>query len=148
MKITAVLASVALALSAGAAVASDDPAMADIPNWARPYHNSTDVFIDASDSGAVWVVGRSVTRVNADTVRAWTRLEYAQPTNIEGASVSSMTGYYEFDCRGQRSRMLAISAYPRHNLQGTPDSEEGSAEWSFVRPNTIMSSVMNAVCQV
>lgn len=104
-------------------------------------------YVNYSDEGAAFYSVGEGERTRQDYIRVWTRYELFSPTVVGGTVVRSLRRLMEFDCEQGRSRILTVEVYPGANLTGRPTARQApSAEWSFTSPNTIESSMADAVC--
>lgn len=124
------------------------PDARQITAWLEDYIDpKDDVVVDYTESGVGFYSADGGERTRQDYLRVWLRHESFEPEFYSDFVVRSSRTLVEFDCEQGRSRILAIEDHMGSNLQGPKrEHRPGEAEWTFVQPRTLQSSMANALC--
>jgi hypothetical protein len=98
------------------------------------------------DDAAVFYSVAEAERTPQDSVRLWIRFERFRPLLTERGLMRSMRMLTEIDCKETRFRNLNSEEHPGSNLLGPAAEFKEDGEWTFSRPQTVMSAVIGEVC--
>ncbi len=110
-----------------------------------------------TDAGASWIyisqsqgyvsnyVDKTTIRATQEkTITVWSKSEYKVP-NENGWR--SAIGLWEADCKNQRSRLLALTAFDQSNLSGNKLHQEiQTYQWTKATPKSNAALFLAAVC--
>ena len=110
-----------------------------------------------TDAGASWIyisqsqgyvsnyVDKTTIRATQEkTITVWSKSEYKVP-NENGWR--SAIGLLEADCKNQRSRLLALTAFDQSNLSGNKLNQEiQTYQWTKATPKSNAALFLAAVC--
>lgn len=118
---------------AGSALAQDWPG----PEWSHVQVGDWDL-VSESDSGMLTLMKPA----RGAGVRAWSRAEFLQPTELD---FQSMVSLIEFDCSQDRMRHIQSTFYGGTNMSGTSEMM-GLGEWTYTAPGTIGAGQVDYAC--
>lgn len=138
-----------LALSGKTAAAPPAPAGRDeaaVRDWLRTYINTNNfVFVTTTDVGA-WLYGtEDLAFGEGGHILGTMRLEQFQASSTSAGPIRSGVQRIEFDCRGDRQRVIGITAYAESNLGGSSVSQAGTA-WQKQAPGSAAGHLLRLIC--
>jgi hypothetical protein len=100
---------------------------------------------------SVIYVDPATVRKTPDGRRAWTMLSYdkPQPDRVGGGTFQSSKTLWEFDCAGERKRILQFTWHSGQMAAGqVVVAIDSLSNWTFVSPGSIDEVELQAVCSV
>ena len=99
------------------------------------------------DAGLTVYVDPATIRRKGNLVRMWQLHDYKTVQTVAGDSLLSIKRYNEYDCAGERTRMLAYTWFSGNMGSGkvvysTPDEPE----WEPVTPRSINRTLWKVAC--
>ena len=96
-------------------------------------------------NGASFYIDLQTITVKGDTRQAWEMLDMPEP-DVDG--VRSLRFKMEYDCKGKRSRGLAMLTFADRMAAGTELSRLGEDPdgWEDVEPGTMFDTRLRAAC--
>lgn len=79
--------------------------------------------------------------------RLWIRLEFRQPSVINGINAESALILMEFNCGLASTRELSTTAYPRHNLKSKGATAYPGPEWEPVTAEAVTGQIHETICE-
>jgi hypothetical protein len=106
-------------------------------------------FVVETESGTQVFIDFQTVRKEGNRVKVWQLTNYLKPQKIpSGLEIFSLRTRYEFDCKDETSRMLAITAFPEQYAKGKELGHEGeSNKWEHIAPRSTHSEVLKKVCK-
>jgi len=106
-------------------------------------------FVVETESGTQVFIDFQTVRKEAHRVKVWQLTNYPKLQNTpSGLEIFSLRTRYEFDCKEETSRMLAITAFPEQYARGKELGHEGeSNKWEHIAPRSTHSEVLKKVCK-
>ena len=106
-------------------------------------------FVVETVSGTQIFIDFQTVRREGNRVKVWELANYPKPLNTpSGLEIFSLRTRYEFDCKEETSRMLAITAFPEQYARGKELGHEGeSNKWEHIAPRSTHSEVLKKVCK-
>ena len=106
-------------------------------------------FVVETESGTQVFIDFQTVRKEAHSVKVWQLTNYPKLQNTpSGLGIFSLRTRYEFDCKEETSRMLAITAFPEQYARGKELGHEGeSNKWEHIAPRSTHSEVLKKVCK-
>ena len=132
-----------------------------LANWRPSRHNIIFTLfftLLSCDSFAEWTrVGRTseatiffdqeTIRRSGQLVKMWTLTNFTISERIEGKQYQSAKTQFEYDCREERSRVLAATFYSLLNGAGVVTASESNIEpWYPIAPKTIAVKLWKYAC--
>jgi len=112
---------------------------------------SCNVFADWARAGrtveATIFFDQDTIRRSGYFVKMWTLTNFTKLESIEGRQYQSAKTQFEYDCKEERSRVLATTFYSLHNGAGPVTKSESSIEpWYPIAPKTIAVKLLKIAC--
>lgn len=86
-------------------------------------------------------------KVEGGTAKVWVLANFVSPARIENTVSNSSKTYFEYDCKGVRSRILTTYYYSDKDSKGNVNAAEFDVmPWVPVAPETISIFVLNRIC--
>ena len=106
-------------------------------------------FVVETESGTQVFLDFQTVRREGNRVKVWQLTNYPKPQNTpSGLEIFSLRTRYEFDCKDETSRMLAITAFPEQYARGKELGHEGeSNKWEHIAPRSTHSEILKKVCK-
>ena len=106
-------------------------------------------FVVETESGTQVFLDFQTVRREGNRVKVWQLTNYPKPQNTpSGLEIFSLRTRYEFDCKDETSRMLAITAFPEQYARGKELGHEGeSNKWEHIAPRSTNSEILKKVCK-
>ena len=84
-----------------------------------------------------------------DLVKIWTLLDYtASKQSPRGRAYLSQKAQHEFDCDGDRSRLIFVSQHSGNMGGGETVYSDGNPEtWKPIPPESVLESIRNVACK-
>lgn len=119
---------------------AQDPTNADIA-WAGGIDTQGWALVASGAAGETVVYARKPQRLSPNLVRMWSRFETRRATPRSGVQL------VEYDCAGNRERLIQATEYPSNGMQGSSTSPEPSGKWSYPIPGTVAEILKDQACE-
>ena len=101
--------------------------------------NEDDQFVDYVD--------RSTIRRNGNFVKMWDLSDFKKADVIGGKSILSLRTQCEYDCKEERTRVLAQAFFSGQMLSGTVTyTDNKTGEWTPVAPGSVSETHWKIAC--
>ena len=96
-------------------------------------HNGDSYFVDPTSKRGV------------EIKRVWTKVNFESPQSFGALSVRSLE---EFDCKGQRARILQFTAFSGKNFEGVVlNSSSAATPWLELVPESSIQKMFRIICE-
>jgi len=98
---------------------------------------------------SIYIENDSIKKTGLTSAKAWFLLDFKKPEKIRKGSYLSSKELIEFDCKDDKTRLLASIRYSQKMGAGkSVDNFDGAnADWSFAAPETISADLLKLVCK-
>lgn len=98
---------------------------------------------------SIYIENDSIKKTGLTSAKAWFLLDFKKPEKIRKGSYLSSKELIEFDCKDDKTRLLASIRYSQKMGAGKSiDNFDGAnADWSFAAPDTISADLLKLVCK-
>ena len=103
---------------------------------------------DGDEAGKTVYVDPATIRRNSNLIKMWQFYDYKTVQTVGGVRFLSAKEQWEFDCAGERSRVLALKEFSENMGSGTvvyTNSQVG--KWIPVMPDSIGYTVWTVACR-
>lgn len=88
-------------------------------------------------------------KVEGNHRKVWELLNFSKPQNRNGQELLSIRIRVEYDCKEDKSRVLAGTAFPRYFAGGIPIETSGEiSNWKDLAPSSTGWVSLKSVCKV
>ena len=99
------------------------------------------------DDESVGYVDRATIRRSGNFVKMWFLWDYKKAREIGGKSTLSGRNQYEYDCKEEKVRSLALTTFSGQMGNGTVNyTDSDTGKWSPVAPDSVGETVWKIAC--
>lgn len=102
----------------------------------------------STGEGIDFYIDLDTIRVDGNKRKVWQLMNFSTPQNLNGVEFSSIRIRGEFDCKEDKSRVLAVTSFPKQFAGGIPiQTSEEANNWKDLAPSSTGWYSLKMACQ-
>jgi hypothetical protein len=103
----------------------------------------------SAGEGIDFYIDLDTIRVDGSKRKVWQLMNFSTPQNLNGFEFSSIRIRGEYDCKEDKSRVLAVTSFPKQFAGGIPiQTSEEISNWKDLAPSSTGWDSLKMACKV